>query len=335
MFLLAGAFAVPALYVPGVTLVLVALAAAASVSAAARGARVELDLTAERVEEGDPVTVRACVVGGLAGSCRGALRLLPDAAPTALGWRARSAAQRVRPVRRGRVSIGPASARWADPFQICSRERVSTTRELLVLPRVQALRRDHLERILSLPDARRSFTAGLEPDGLRPYRPGSPASRIHWLTVARTGTPMERGFCEETGRWPVTVVLDARAATSDDALDMAVRAAASLCAGLAKAGGCSVLLPGRPGIETLGPGLEGWAHLHELLALIHGGAPRWELARESRRLVLVQARPPQVPPGISVCASVSPLPDPRAGVLFNVAGCAVQPAASAGAERAA
>ncbi len=336
MCLLAGAFAVSALYVPGVTLALVALAAGVTVSGAARGAGVELDLDAGRIEEGEEVTVRARVSGGLAAFCRGALTILPGSPPARLSLRNRSAAQGLRPVRRGRVVLGPSSARWADPFQICVRERTSRTRELLVLPRVRAVPRADLERLLTLPDPKPSLSAGLDPDGLRPYRPGSPASRIHWLTVARTGVPAERGFIEEASRLPVTVVLDAADPASDEALDRAVRAAASLCFGLGAAGGCAAMLPGLRRVESLGPGLEAWPQLHAQLALVEPGAPPcWELARELRRIVLVQARRPEVPAGVSVSCTVSALADPHAGSLFDVAGCAVQPAGRARAERAA
>ena len=336
MCLLAGAFAVSALYVPGVTLVLVALAASVTVFGATRGAAVELGLSREQIEEGEEVSVRARVTGGLAVCCRGGLTVLPGAPTARLSFRNRAAAQGLRPVRRGRVILGPSHGRWSDPFQICVRERTSQTRALLVLPRVRTIRRADLERLLALPDPKPSFSAGLDPDGLRPYRPGSPASRIHWLTVARTGVPAERGFIEETTRLPVTVVLDACDPVSEEALDSAVRATASLCFGLGAAGGCSAMLPGLRRIESVGPGLEDWPRLHALLALVEPGAPPcWELACELRRIVLVQARPPEVPPGVNVGCVVSPLSDARAESIFEVAGCAVQPVGRARAGRAA
>ena len=331
----AGAFAVSALYIPGVTLLLVALTASTLAPAAARGARVELECSTARVEEGEHVTLRARVSGGLAWGCRGALQVLPAAAAVPVGWRNRSAEQRLRTTRRGCVTVGPASARWSDPFQICARERTSATRELLVLPRVHTVRAGDVAQILALADARLAGSPGLEFDGLRPHVPGSPASRIHWLTSARTGTTMERRFCEEADRWPATIVLDARGAAGAEALDRAVRATASLCAGFARAGGCSVLLPGRSVLDAVGPALDGWGRVHEALALIEGGVPRWELAREARRVVLVQARRPQAPPGLHVSCYVSPVPDRSGAVLFSVAGCAVQPAGGVRLERAA
>jgi uncharacterized protein (DUF58 family) len=336
MCLFAGAFAVAALYVPGVTLLLAALVSAALVSAAARGARVELELSADRAEEGEPVTVTAHVSGGLAGACRGALRVLPGAAPVALDWRRQPAEQSLRTVRRGRATVGPATARWADPFGLCVRERTSATRELLVLPRVQRIRGRDLDRIASLPEPSCTHLGGIEVDGLRELIPGSPASRIHWLTLARTGVPMERRLSGGEDRRSFTIVLDARSAANDGALDMAVRAAASLCTGLAATGGCSVLLAGRPRVDDLGPGLQGWARLHELLALVeHGSAPRWELVRSARRVVLVAPGPVRAPAGIPVSCFVSPRPEPGAELLFNLAGCAVQAAGRTRAGRAA
>jgi uncharacterized protein (DUF58 family) len=135
---------------------------------------------------------------------------------------------------------------------------------------------------------------------------------------------------------PVTVVLDAGDPASEDALDRAVRAAASLCFGLGAAGGCSAMLPGLRRIESLGPGLEGWPRLHALLAMVEPGAPPcWELAHDLRRIVLVQARRPEVPAAVSVSCTVSPLGEPQAGSLFEVAGCAVLPVGRAHAGRAA
>ncbi len=336
MCLFAAAFAVAALYVPGVTLLLVAVAATVLVSLAARGARVELDLTADRVEEGEEVTVTARVGGGLGAACRGTLCVLPGAQPTRLDWHSRSAEQILRTVRRGRATVGPATARWTDPFRLCARERASAPRELLVLPRVQRLRARELERIASLPEPGSSPMDGMELDGLRESVPGAPASRIHWLTLARSGVWMERRLRGDEDRRPFTVVLDARCAASEGALDMAVRAAASLCLGLATSGGCAVLIAGQPRVEDLGPGLEAWGRLHELFALVaHGAAPRWELVRDARRIVLVHPGPSQAPGEVPVSCSVSPLPEAGAAVLFSVAGCTVRAASRARAERAA
>jgi uncharacterized protein (DUF58 family) len=336
MCLFAAAFAVAALYVPGVTLLLIALASAVLVHLAARRARVELDLTADRVQEGEQITVTARVSGGVAPACRGTLRVLPGAPPVRMDWHSRSTEQLLRTVRRGRTTVGPATASWADPFHLCSSERRSSSRELLVLPRIQQLGRRELERIASLPEPGAAITDGVELDGLRQGVPGAPAARIHWLTLARSGVWMERRLRgDEDGR-PFTVVLDACSAPSESALDMAVRAAASLSLGLATMGGCSVLIPGQPRLEDLGPGLEAWGRVHELFALVtHGSAPRWDLVRDARRIVLVHPGPDQAPADVAVSCSVSPAAPAGGEALFGVAGCAVRVAGRTRARRAA
>ena len=88
-------------------------------------------------------------------------------------------------------------------------------------------------------------------------------------------------------------MLDPRGAASDEALDAAVRAAASLARALAQAGGCSVLLPGDRRPVELGETLAGWPHIHARLALIGAGAAarRWRsLAQRRGPIVFVSAR---------------------------------------------
>jgi uncharacterized protein (DUF58 family) len=336
--LLAGAFAVPSLYIPGVALVLLAAAASASVRLAARGARVELELDAERLEEGERLALAVSVQGRLARVSAPWLRATPEMPYRRLGVRSRVMRLELRPRRRGRVTVGPATVRYRDPFGICARERRSATRELLVLPRIDPVPRGELRRLLTHPAAADRRDRGLDFDGLGAYRPGAPASRIHWLTVARTGTLVERRSPEEEARADVMIVLDARAPDSLDALDAAVRAAASLCVGLARVCGCAILLPGQDRAHTLRADLAGWPHVHAQLALVEPGrAPAWRGAGDARRVVLVQARrpePAELGGGLVVC-TVSPLPAERRATIFTVAGCAVQPANAIRAVRAA
>ena len=93
---------------------------------------------------------------------------------------------------------------------------------------------------------REARAAEFEVDGLRPYREGSPASRIHWPALARSGEMHERRMVAGAEATPL-VVLDAELPDDQEALDRAVRAAASLCVHLAPGSGCSVLLPGSHG----------------------------------------------------------------------------------------
>ena len=84
--------------------------------------------------------------------------------------------------------------------------------------------------------ARASLLAAAETeiDGLRPWREGSPASRIHWQSFARGAGLMERKLISEADSRPL-VVIDPRAPTSPEALDAAVRAAGSLAVHFAQA----------------------------------------------------------------------------------------------------
>ena len=85
--------------------------------------------------------------------------------------------------------------------------------------------------------------AAVELDGLRPYRVGTPASRIHWAALARGAGLLERRLRADADTRPL-VVLDTRCSSPDSpALDAAVRAAASLTFHLARRGGCGLLMP--------------------------------------------------------------------------------------------
>ena len=103
---------------------------------------------------------------------------------------------------------------------MCARSQSAEPGELLVLPRVEPV----IAAGTGAGGARASALAGLETgtassqidaraielevDGLRAYRDGSPASRIHWAAVARTGELFERNLVAGADAAPL-VVLDA------------------------------------------------------------------------------------------------------------------------------
>src|SRR5205823_5149782 len=93
----------------------------------------------------------------------------------------------------------------------------------------------------------------IEIDGLRPYRDGSPASRIHWPTVARTGEMIERRLDAGAGGRPL-VILDASAPASEEALARAVRPAGRQLAAPPRR---ERVLRGLPGGRPRGGGLLG------------------------------------------------------------------------------
>ena len=340
--LLAAAFGASSLYLPGIALVLIAAGAEASVRLAAWRADVSRDPLAASVEEGASLrlTVRAqrgrLPLGGEVSSLPGvAFRPLARISKGALELTARIE-------RRGIHVLAPSELRFRDPMGICERSLLSPTTEVLVLPRVERIRSQQLARIAGLGrDARRRSrgSAAAEVEGLRPYRPGAPASRIHWPTVARTGTLLERRLQSESDGLPL-VVLDLRRPAGIEAIDAGVRAAASLCVGLAAREGCALLLPGEKRSHRLGPDLGAWPALHARLALVQpGGPPGWSALERAATVlwVTVSTRPD---PAIArrtgaVHYFVSPFPVAGRAVLFEVAGCCVQAAGRAAARPAA
>jgi uncharacterized protein (DUF58 family) len=234
----------------------------------------------------------------------------------------------VSPPRRGELVVGPAAVRFADPFGICARERISQPGRLLVLPRLERIPRADLERLVGLGRSAPRQDGGTGVGGLRPYRAGAPASRIHWLSVARRGALIERRLEEDAEEAAVTVALETRSPASEEALDMAVRAAASLCVGLAAVGGCSLLLPGWGAARPIRADLASWPGLHARLALLSAGQELdWRVITRARLIVLVSAAAVEQTRAAVGC-TVSPLRAERA-MLFEVAGCAVQPAGRA------
>jgi uncharacterized protein (DUF58 family) len=334
MVLLAAALGVPELYVPGVTLALIAVAAAGSVVLAAAPARVTREPRVAVIQEGESLQLHLRIHAPL--PARGELSAWPGA-PLRPVPRGRDASLELtaRAQRRGAHAIGPARVRFRDPFGIAARTRSSPASEVLVLPRVEAVRTRELARMGALGRAARGLiedAGGSDVDGLRPYRHGAPASRIHWPTVARTRTLVERRMHDRSAGIPL-IVLDSSAPASVEHLDRAVRAAASLCVGLARLGGCGLLLPGARRADWLGRDLAGWQELHARLALVEPDEPLLQRAwANGSALVWVSAStwPPGPPShplgGCELRYLVSPLHRGAAQALFEVGGCAVMPA---------
>src|SRR6185295_664206 len=208
------------------------------------------------------------------------------------------------------------------PMRLYSREVYGSAQdEVLVLPRVEPVTAPGsggagkgadagLGAAPSLSGRRLDAAAAeLEIDGLRAYREGAPASRIHWPSVARRGEMLERRLDEE--------------------LDMAVRAAASLCVWLARKEGCSVLLPGDRRPIEIGHDMGAWPAVHARLALVEegqapvagvlgprGGAVIWVTGADLRATPRALER---LPAGSRYVVAPGALPGVRAA--FEVAGC--------------
>jgi hypothetical protein len=222
---------------------------------------------------------------------------------------------------------------------LASRTRAGdgTTDELLVLPRTEPVRwtsRDRAHRAEGA-DARPADEpmAAVDIDGLRPYRPGTPASRIHWAALARGHGLLERRLRADGETRPL-IVLDARCSGPAEHLDAAVRAAASLTLELARHGGSRLLLPGERRSVAVEADLLTWPGVHARLAMVEGGprtrAPILGAGAKLGPVLYVCAQPlERLPaalagPGGSQCVIVLPEPvAPRqlGAASFAVAGC--------------
>src|ERR1700760_3397123 len=289
LILFALLFTARPLFVPGLALTFMGLATPAWISIAARGARVERQLHSDRVVEEEPLEATIEVTRGAWVLPGGELQDPLAGSPVSLrGWLSpltgdSTANVRVvaRFARRGRVTVEPPSLVVHDPLELaCSVRRAATgADEILVLPRTERVH--WLGRDLARPDPNvgRSPTeplAAVEVDGLRPYREGTPASRIHWPALARGAGLIERRLQADGDSRPL-VVLDARTPPGSgragvELVDAAVRAAASLVLEFSTAGGCGLLLPGEPRPTVIDRELISWPAAYARLAGVEGGS---------------------------------------------------------------
>jgi uncharacterized protein (DUF58 family) len=282
--LVAFMFDASPLFVPGIAFLAVGLAAPAWVWLSARGARASRALPGGRIVEEEPLESTIEVRRGYLGlpgaevfdPVTGARVSL--AQPLSLIAGGRTA--RIRVVtsfsRRGIKQLRPPTLLITDPLELARTVKLEagSAQELLVLPRTERVRwlAAGTGWRSEQPDGRAhaDALAAVDLDGLRPYRPGTPASRIHWPAVARGAGLLERRLQPDGDSRPL-VVLDTRGEGEDELLDAAVRAAASLVLELARAGGCGLLLSGERRATTVGPDLLGWPGIHARLAVLEGG----------------------------------------------------------------
>ena len=173
----------------------------------------------------------------------------------------------------------------------------------------------------------------LEVDGLRAYREGSPASRIHWPAVARTGELIER-----------RLVAGGRRGAAGRPRRPSARRRAGARRGRARGrlalrpprrrGGCAALLPGDRRPTEIEPDLRAWPHLHARFAVVEAGrrSRRRSAARCARERCsgspprrLAGAARRRCAPAAPGRATWSPRPACRrarpARAVFEVAGC--------------
>jgi hypothetical protein len=137
---------------------------------------------------------------------------------------------------------------------------------------------------------------------------------------------MERSMrAEDDAR--VLVELDGANPESEEALDVAVRAAASLCLYLGRHGGCLVLLGGEPRPTVLGSDMQAWPGLHARMALLTAGAAVRRAPSSQRGLSVIRvtaARDSTAPESAGPHCRLGPHPLPGLPTLFTLAGCSAQ-----------
>src|SRR5439155_27296379 len=148
-----------------------------------------------------------------------------------------------------------------------------------------------------------------------------------WQALARGPGLMERKLSSEAASRPL-VVLAPGAPASIDALDAAVRAAASLTVHFARRSGCALLLPGDRRAAVIERDLLAWPPAHVRLALLDEGTGPALVAAQNRRglVVYVAARPVERAPRTlgrtpGGCLLVVPGALPGPSAVLEVAGC--------------
>jgi uncharacterized protein (DUF58 family) len=264
------------LFVVAVAFVALGLLAPAWVWVSARGTSVSRRLERDRVVEGEPLEawleLRAGPLRLPGGEVRDPLLSEPVRIP---GGRRASVRMLAQFDRRGRRRLPPPELRVRDPLELAARvcPGASPAQDVLVLPRTEGVQwagRGGQGASSAAARARAELLAAVEVDGLRPYRRGTPASRIHWPALARGAGLLERRLRVDGDTLPL-VVVDARGSGPEAHLDQAVRAAASLTLELARAGGCRLLLPGARRAMTVETDLASWPSAHVRLAMVEGG----------------------------------------------------------------
>jgi uncharacterized protein (DUF58 family) len=256
----------PALLALAAGLVLIMSVAWAGLVLSARCVRVERTLSACEVPEDSPIGLRFTVRG---------LTWLPvtveveDHRGRWLRVSGGHASLELRVGRPGAYWLAPSRMRLRDGTGLFQRRLTAGRPEpLLILPTPLAWSRGRPIRPGLIDD--------LEPQGLRPYVPGTALTRIHWRSLARGRELHVRHLAASVDGIPL-VVVDTFGAPSRAALHWAARTAAGCVLTLARGGGCRVLLPGDPSATSVCGTGDAWRTVHRRLATL--GAPPAGYAR--------------------------------------------------------
>jgi uncharacterized protein (DUF58 family) len=298
----AGALASLALFALAVGLLLVTLAAGVSVAVAARHLVVTRSVLQHEVGEDQPVGV--CL------QVRGLGRL-----PLPVHLEAQADTDRWVPLGEGggrlRLLVGRRGAWRLDPSRLRLRDGLGIAQWPLVVGRPEPL------LILPTPDLRVPIPPRPDPragdpdlDGLEPYVPGTPISRVHWPALARGAGLQQRRLAAPAAGLPL-VMVDTADTGDPGAVDWAARTAAGAILRLVGTGGCRVLLPGDQVAVTVTDLTAEWRGVHRRLALLQPGCPaagRGPLEAGAVPVLNVRAarapaevcgaRPRRLPPGV-------------------------------------
>ena len=336
-------FGLDAALVSGIALLALAIGAVAWVELASVRGRLDRERGPGRLEESEPYPLRIVLGRTLLPPPGGELidPLLDRPIPVGPRW-SRRLGRDVWLESPGRRKLEPTRLIVRDPLGLWQRELTSGEGgELVVLPRIDPVRwtaagtaprgQSPGSGRASEATSRRGGLAQFEVDGLRPYREGSPASRIHWPAVARSGEMIERRLIAGGEPRPL-VVFDPRGGTSTQR-ERAMRAAASLCVQLARSGGCDLIVPGERRPLPIDASLRSWPEAHVRIAVSDpnsgpsipqggsGAAVLWVTAGRSLPSTLRRLRPGSflvTPSGI------------RRAAAFRVSGCFAYPVSGAG-----
>src|SRR4051794_30192952 len=332
LLVVAGTFDAEPLYVTGSALLLLGAGALAWIGVGGYGAKLTREIGQRSVIEEQPLQVKLFAKSGRLPLPPGWIDepLLPEPLRLPAGRRQARVRIEVTFGRRGRRMLPAPALVLRDPFGLAERVIAGPhTDEILVLPRIFPVKLTAGGGDATPPHARAPplAAAATENDGPRPWREGSPASRIHWQSFARGAGLMERKLISEADSRPL-VVIDPRAPTSPEALDAAVRAAASLAVHFARKTGCSLLMPGDRRASVIEHDLLAWPTLHVRLALLDERAGPSLTAAQNRRglVVYVAARSvDRAPRGLGRtpggCLIVVPGEYGARRAILEVAGC--------------
>jgi uncharacterized protein (DUF58 family) len=260
----AGALASLALFALAIGLLLVTLAAGASVAATARRLVVTRSILQREVGEDQPISVRFQV-------------RRPGRLPLPVHLEALIDTDRWVPLGEGggllQLLIGRRGPWQVDPSRLRLRDGLGIVKWPLLVGRPEPLlilpTPDLRVPIPPRPDAR---AADADLDGLEPYVPGTPIGRVHWPALARGAGLQQRRLTAPPGGLPL-VVVDTADTSDPRTVDWVARTAAGAILRSAGTGGCRVLLPGDQVATTVTDLTAAWRGVHRRLALLQPAGP--------------------------------------------------------------